>query len=350
MNWKTLALGSAMAGFAMVGCNTPVATTDGGPGDTNVPAESHTYVIGAIDTEADDADHAFGFNLDDMIDGPTGSCQDQPDSVSPVTGETGVDNQLAGLVGTLGAVVGADGVNGAIAGQISAGKVLLMLEISDINSYTNDTDITVHAVLGQVAPEGPACHAHTDQAGCEGDSANMCAWSAASSGTGGTCSTDAAPTVAAGCPAHADQMACEGDQTNACNWHPSDSSCSGIAAGQTFAMLTDLGEVHGSITAGQFSAVTESLPLSFAAMGQNITLTLHSVHFGGRITATGITGGQFGAQILISELQATVDSLGLGVDVTAFVTPDLMPSPTDPTMCASMSAGMAFAAISATLE
>jgi hypothetical protein len=113
-------------------------------------------------------------------------------------------------------------------------------------------------------------------------------------------------------------------------------------------MLTDLGTVMGSITGGQLSATTASLPLSFVAMGHTVTLTLHSVQFGGRITMGGIVNGQFGAQILISELMQTVADLGFSIDITTFVMPDMMPN-ADGSTCAALSAGMGFSAIPATL-
>lgn len=377
MNWKTLALCSVMAGSAMlVGCPGSSPGGDSGtPEGDGGPAQTVTYVIGAIDTETDDMSQAYGFNLDMMDGGPAGTCQDQMDYTSPYGG-SGVDNQLGGmLAGTLDGLLGGDGVNGAIRDQIEAGKVLLMLQVSGINSFNNDSDIMVHAVLGEVQPSGPACRAHadmascqadtscsftaascsgtmmtacqahTDMASCNGDTANGCAYAVA------TCSTTVHPTASTECPAHTDQVTCEGDMAHACNWSMAAMACSGIASGQTFHMLTDLGNVAGSITGGQISATTDNLPLSFAAMGRTITLTLHSVRFGGHITASGITNGQFGAQIIIAELQATIARLGFtGIDITAFATPDLMPSPTDPTTCLALSAGMGYSAVTANLN
>ncbi len=331
MNWKTLALGCSMMGLATVGCGTsPPARDSGLPVDDGGAPVTRTYVIGMIDTEADDPNDAYGFNLD-MADGnpvgmPAGGCQDVMDYTSPVTMIHGVDNQLAGLAPTLDGLLGGDGVNGAIRAQIAAGKVLLMLEVSDINSFTNDPAIMVHAVLGQVSPAGAACRAHTDMASCAADTANMCTFTAGAMGAAGSCATSVAPMPSAACMAHADQPSCDGDQANACSWGAMAAACSGIAAGQTFSVFTDLGTVSGSITAGQLSATTDALPLSFAAMGRNITLTLHSVRFGGRITATGITNGEFGAQILIAELMQTVMDLGFMIDITTFVAPDMMPS------------------------
>lgn len=351
MNWKTLVVGSAITGVAMVGCGTSGGGSDSGVtpmGDGGAP-QTRAYVIGVIDTEADDISQAYGFNLDGMDGGPAGSCFDQMDFTSPVTGTTGVDNQLAGLAPTLDGLLGGDGVNGAIRDQIEAGKVLLILEVSDINSFTNDSSIMVHAVLGEVAPQGAACMAHTDMASCAGDTGNMCSWTAAAMGTGGTCSTSVAPMPSAACTAHADQTSCEADGMNACNWSAMASACSGIAAGQTFHMLQSLGSVSGSITNGQISATVDSLPLSFAAMGRTITLTLHNVQFGGRITATNITNGEFGAKISIAELMQTVADLGFSIDITSFVMPDISLTGTG-TTCDAISAGMAYSGIAATLN
>jgi hypothetical protein len=260
----------------------------------------------------------------------------------------GVDNALAMLAPTLDGLLMGDGLSGTIRDQIEAGKVLLILEVSDINSYVTDSSISVHAVLGQM-PAGVACHAHTDMAGCAADTANMCSFTAGAMGAAGTCATTAAPQVSAMCAAHTDAASCSGDHANACNWGAMANACSGIASGQTFAMLSDLGTVTGSITNGQISATTSMLPLSFSAMGHVITLTLHNVQFGGRITATGIANGEFGAKISVAELQATVDQLGLGVQISTFVTPDLSLTGNSPP-CDAISAGMEYDAIAATVN
>ncbi len=218
--------------------------------------ETHAYVIGMIDTETDDIHHAYGFDLDMANGNPTsawsGGCQDVPDFISPVTGATGVDNQFAGLAPTLDGLIDGDvpgdGLDGAIRDQIEAGRLLLMLEVSDINSYVNDPMIGVHAVLGTVSPAGVACAAHTDMASCASDIANMCSFTPTSLGTGGACSTASTPVASSSCAARADQASCSLDQANACNWSATASACSGIAAGQTFLILSDLGTVDGSIT------------------------------------------------------------------------------------------------------
>ncbi|MFO0686369.1 MAG: hypothetical protein U0234_30175 [Sandaracinus sp.] len=360
MNWKTLALCSAMAGVSMAGCGTTAATPDGGNGttdanntqtDANTPAQTITYVIGAIDTDTDDQAQAYGFDLDGMMDGPAGTCQDQADYTSPVTGDTAVDNQLVNALSFLGSMLGDDGANGAIRDQIEAGKILLILQVSDINSFADDSSVQVRAVLGQVQ-QGTACHAHTAEADCTGDTANSCDWTAAASGTGGTCSSTTPPAVSTACAAHTAEADCTGDAANACNWSASASTCSGIAAGQTFAVLQELDSVTGSIAGGRLTAVTSQLPLHFEASGMSIDLVLREVHFGGRITATGITGGEFGAKVLVDDVVMLAANLGLNVDratIEGVVPPDLDPQAADPMTCDAISAGMGFTAITATL-
>jgi len=343
-----------MMGLVTVGCGGTVTPAgDSGPGDAGSgPAQTVTYVLGAINAETpagSDPTQAYGFNLDGMVGGPAGTCFAVDDFTSPITGMTGVDNQLGGsLAGLLDGVLMGDGLNGTIRDQIEAGKVLLILEVSDINSFTADSSIMVHAVLGQM-PAGAACQMHTDMASCTGDTAHMCSFTAGAMGAAGTCATTAAPQVSAACAAHTDSASCYADHANACNWGAMASACSGIASGQTFAMLSDLGTVPGSITGGQISATTSSLPLTFSAMGHVITLTLHNVQFGGRIAATGITNGEFGAKISIAELQSTIDSLGLGVMIATLAPPDI--SLTDGgTTCDAISAGMEYDAIVATVS
>lgn len=378
MNWKTLALGLALAGLTINGCGGGGTPPAGDAGSDTGPAMTRTYVLGLIDTDTDDPAQAYGFNLDGMMDGGamTG-CTAAMDFTSPVTGDTAVDNQLVNALSLLGSMLGPDGPNGAIRDQIEGGKILLMLEVGDINSFTSDSAVTVHAVLGQVQPEGPACVAHADQASCEGDMTNMCAFTAGScSGTMMTacqahtdmascaadttngcsyaaarCATTVTPDASTVCAGHADQTSCDGDVMAACSWSMANNNCSGIAAGQTFALLTDLGTVPGTITAGRLEAITAMLPLHLEAGGRAIDLTLRTVHFGGRITADNITGGEFGAQVLVDDIIMLGTTLGFPIDrslIESVVMPDLMPDATG-AHCDAISAGMAYTAISATL-
>ncbi len=303
MNWKTLVVGVALSSTAIVGCNnTPAAmpcgngTCDSGETtatcavDCPAPPVSRTYVVSTIDTGEDGTDPtmAFGFDLDMMIDGAVGlPCTAAPDFTSAVTGDPGVDNQLSTVLPTLGMML-ANGVNGAIQEQIQGGTLLLMFEVGDINSFTNDSSVTVHILLGMV-------------------------------------------------PAGATIM----------------TSGTGLVADQTFTTMMDIATVTGSITAGRLSAMTTTLPLSFAVMGSNITLTLRNVVIGGRISdGGGFAGGEFGAIVAVTDVVTLAAMFIAGVDlatVEALAMPDIMPDATGD-HCASISAGLGFETVSATLE
>jgi hypothetical protein len=316
-----------MAGAALAGCNSGPGAGDGGTSGGSM----QTYVIGLIQTDPTTAGvpgsttaNAFGFDLDMMHNGMAGTCTDASDFADPYNmSNMNIDNQLSTALPVLGSMLGADGADGAIRDQIESGKILLMLQIGGIDSYTNDTMVSVHAMLGVV--RSAACTAHADMASCGGDTANHCAWAANATG-GGTC--NGAPVASTVCMGHADATSCQADVANACNWSMANSNCTGIMANQTIAMLMDLGTVNGSIANGQLSATTAMLPLHFVAMGHDINLILRSVHFGGHITATNITSGEFGAQVLVDDIVMLATNLGVHVDRTTiegFVSPDLMP-------------------------
>lgn len=357
-----------MAGLVVTGCGSPSVPTDGGPPDMgSMPPVTNTYVIGLIQTAPADTTGgvAFGFDLDNMLGGTPGGCTDAADfnDAYPPSGLTAsaaactaashntmatcladtahhclfgannkcyadgsaVDNQLGTALPVLGNMLGMDGADGAIRDQIQAGKILLILQVSDINSYTSDSSVMVQAVLGVV--RSSACTAHADMASCAADTANHCAFAAAAGGTPASC--NAAPMPSTVCMAHADMASCQGDIAGACNWSMTSSHCTGIAANQAFSTLMTLGApVMGSIDAGRLSATTAMLPLSFAAMGRNISLVLRSVHFGGRISATTITSGEFGAQVLVDDIVMLAMTLGVTVTrstIEGFVSPDLVP-------------------------
>jgi hypothetical protein len=179
------------------------------------------------------------------------------------------------------------GVNGAIQEQIQGGTLLLVFEVSDINSFTTDSSVMVHIALGAIP-------------------------------TGATIMTEG----------------------------------TGLAAGQTFTEMMSLGTVMGSITAGRLSAETPTLPLAFDVMGSAITLTLRNVVIGGRISdAGGLTQGEFGAIVAVDDVVTLAMMFLMGVDratVEALAMPDIDPDATGE-HCDSISAGLGFESVSATL-
>jgi hypothetical protein len=318
MNWKNLALGAAMVGAVGCGGGTTNPGTDGGPPpeDGGAP-QTVTYVIGSINTGSTlPSGQAFGFDLDMMNGGNAAqACTGAADFTSPVTNAMGVDNQLSTVLPTLGSMLGADGADGAIRDQIMAGKLLLVLEVSDINSFNNDDSVQVHVRLGQVPAMGT-------------------------------------PMTSAACTAHTDMTSCAGDAANACNWNSTMSACQGLASGQTFMTMTDLGTQMGTIASGRLSVTTAMLPLMFTASGTTISLVLRDVHIGGRITATGMTGGEFGASVLVDDVVTLAMMFITGVDratVESLAMPDLQPDATG-AHCNAISAGLGFSAVTATIN
>ncbi|MDQ3032086.1 MAG: hypothetical protein M3Y87_06695 [Myxococcota bacterium] len=156
MDWKKLALVAALSGAAgaMVGC--------GGPGDEPELNETQIYVISNISIPevmgSGAAATAAGFNLDGMVSTGAGTtCVElTPDYMSSNDpGEEGVDNGLANLVPTIEMLLG-DGetLDQTLQRQITEGDLLLMMRIEDIDSYNNDSSVSVQLLFGTVPGGG----------------------------------------------------------------------------------------------------------------------------------------------------------------------------------------------------
>ncbi|WP_236517980.1 hypothetical protein [Sandaracinus amylolyticus] len=158
MDWKKLAWCAALAGSSMslVACG-----GDDGGDDTMDPV-THTYVVSTISIPMTSQRHnepAPGFNLDgvDSDGSPTGAtCVDRsPDYTSSNDpGESGVDNALGGLVDTIGSLLGDGDLDATLAEQITEGSLLIMMQVRDVNSYTNDSSVQVQLYLGSVPGGG----------------------------------------------------------------------------------------------------------------------------------------------------------------------------------------------------
>lgn len=153
MNWKTLAIGSALV-IGSAGCDSGTTTPPPPP-----PEETNTYIVSTADipvvVDGAAGREAVGFNLDDRIDdGVTDlTCEGAEDFTSPLSGETGVDNQLAAnVIGLLESMLDG-GVPGAIEEQIAAGTFLLLMTVTS-NGLVNDTSVTVHLWLGTAPAAG----------------------------------------------------------------------------------------------------------------------------------------------------------------------------------------------------
>lgn len=156
MDWKKLALVAALSGAAsaMVGC--------GGPDEGPQLNATHTYVVSTISIPevmgSGAAATAAGFNLDGTVSTGAGTtCVElSPDYMSANDpGEEGVDNGLANLVPTIEMLL-SDGetLDQTLARQLSEGDLLLLIQVRDVDRYTNDDDVTVQLYLGTVPGGG----------------------------------------------------------------------------------------------------------------------------------------------------------------------------------------------------
>lgn len=322
MNWKKLALGAAMVGAVGCGNTTTNPGTDGGPpppGDAGPPMAPVTYVVGAISTGSAlpllPTGQSYGFDLDMMNGGNAAlPCTGAADYTSPVTNAMGVDNQLGTVLPTLGSMLGADGADGAIRDQILQGKLLLLVTVSDVNSYANDDSVNVQLRLGAVPAMGT-------------------------------------PMMNTECPMHSDMTSCLGDAAHSCNWDSTMMACSGLAASQSFMATTMLSSTMGTITNGRLSVTADTLPLMFTVSGSTISLVLRSVHMGGHISADGITAGEIGASVTVDDVVSLAMMFIMGVDratVESLAMPDLQPDAMG-VHCNSISAGLGFSAVPATV-
>lgn len=138
-------------GLASVGCEETVA------------GETYVYVIDDMriliePSEVDGVAMIDGFDIDGF-DGaaPDGICRnaERPDYIAP-DGRPGIDNGLAGggLVNLVTLLAeqeedSADIFAGLVQSAVTGGTLLVLLEFEDVNSFENDSHVTLRIVLGQ---------------------------------------------------------------------------------------------------------------------------------------------------------------------------------------------------------
>jgi len=285
MDWKKNAL-IALSALALAACG---GGGGGGGPDNPDDGDTVTYIVSTADVpEVNADDEAPGFDLDGAPGvAASDRCDDALDYTSPITGAANVDNQLsANVIGLLGGMLDG-GVTGAIEEQIAAGTFLLLMEVNDIDSYTNDGSVNVRLILGQL-PAGTT-------------------------------------------------MAMVGADGR-------------LTAGQTFESMTVLAEIDGAeIDGGRFEVAADTLPLSLAVDGMDLTLTLNEARIAANISETGLSDGEIGAQLAVSDLVNLANMFGLGVDemtIRGVAQPDLDPN-ADGSVCNAISAGLTFEATTA---
>jgi len=140
----TLGLALAAAGlFALPACSSADDPVD----PTCAPGASETYVITALGfTREAPKGTAPGFDLDGRVSpaDEQASCG-KADLLSP-EGTPGIDNQLALVLPDVEKQVG-NAIDGIIQGAINDGRLLIALEVANLNDARNDKCVDMHVKL-----------------------------------------------------------------------------------------------------------------------------------------------------------------------------------------------------------
>jgi hypothetical protein len=295
MSSKKLAwCGALTAAGLAVGC--------GGPGDNSGPPETQRYIVSSLTLPEPVRTTAVGFNLDEKVSTGVGTaCDDMtPDYESANDPpETGVDNAFSALVPQLprlfdrdcGTTPPTECLRQAFGEQILDGSLLLMIEVTGINSYNNDDDVTFQFYRASL----PGC-VDTDPASC-------------------------APMVAGG----------------------------SVAPGQMFDGELLGASVQGEIVGGRLRVRTPSLTIPITSGDMMLNLVFHNAELRANITADSLTNAVIGASLQVAEVVAAVEafdpSLGGAVESLLGGIADLEPMAADPTTCAEVSAGLQIEAV-----
>lgn len=333
MDWKNLALSGVVAGSLLggVGCgeagyifpardNTCSAGTPPCVTDTPAAAEetrtvelpatmadtTQTWVVSVVGLPEAMGDQAAGFNLDniDSGEGSDGTCEEFAQDFRGLNdpAHVGVDNALQGLVGTIEtAALDAEDCGGSTDGcldrtlqeQITAGSLLLIMEVSGINDYQFDDAVMLQLALAEVPGGG------MPEVGGDGR----------------------------------------------------------LTAGQTFASMQSVGApVSGDIFRGRLRAQTNGLTINISAGGFMLPLVISDaqVRFDIATDGSSLSNGQIGGSILGSDIVAAIMEIDPSLVETAqgliSTLADIGPSAGDAQTCEAVSVGLTFSAVQATLN
>jgi hypothetical protein len=242
-------------------------------------AETRTYLIARADIPY--VGSGVGFNLDDRVSsGATVACDDAHDLTS-ARGEEGIDNSLQIATRLLGAFPDPT-FEEMIFDQIQRGEYLLLMEVTDIDSFDDDPSVAVRIYLGTTEGEVVA----------------------------------------------ADEMAVA-DQTFE----------------QRGGDIANLPLGSAAIAGGVLRFESPSFPLRFTNVDRSATFTLRDARVRAIIGEQALSEGEVGGRITIEEVvaldpetidESAVHNLGL---------PDLDRDPTDPSICRAISVGFSFEAV-----
>jgi hypothetical protein len=258
------------------------------------------YVVDLLSLPPASGGLAPGYNLDDLDSGagsiePGADCEAYNADYESLydAGHVGVDNALTGLLMTIEGFIPVENCPGGVrmgcldailAQQIAEGTVLLMIEVSGINSYTYDSEVSMQLVMGGLP-------------------------------TGTT-----APMLG-------------GDGK--------------LAPGQTFTRVMELGPaVTGDIFAGRLRATTSLITLTIDAGDFSIPLMISNPQVRFNITADALAEGQIGGYVQNEDIIAAASAIA--PDQVAAVqgivenVADIEPMADAPETCSAVSVGIVF--------
>jgi hypothetical protein len=271
--------------------------TDAGPTTCDTVEPSLTFVVDVMDVGREDPTGiAPGFDLDMKVSDDTdpAGCF-QPDFTSPA-GAPGIDNQLAVLAPTIESAAGSD-LAVSIADSISAGSILIMPILENLDDNVNDDCVNMTLLLGQVPG-------------------------------GGAPTLNAAGTLEAGQTFDIDPNSYSAD-------------------GTPLIRLAGASVVNGHIEAGPVD-IALNLPLS----GMTLTLNIRKAILSFDIAPDGssISNGLLGGELIVEELITAIIAVGGGLPIdlvrnTLVSVADLAPNAAGD--CESLSVAMVLSGIPA---
>jgi len=300
---RNLAFSAALALPLVIGCGGGDATPTGDGGVTPMTcdevAPTYLYVLDTLDVGREDpAGIVPGFDLDGLTstDADADGCY-IADWTSP-DGVPGIDNQLADLAPTIELATGT-ALGQQLQDSIASGSVLILIELENVDDFTNDPCINLNLFLanvpGDVAPQiDPATGMLLPDQAFDIDPASL------------------------------------------------------DAAGNPVVRVEGARIVNGSVLAGPVD-----LSFNLPAGGMEVPLNVRDAQLAFDVSATGLSNGILGGQLINAELIAAVvalapDQAGL-VESTLANLADLGPDPSDPmALCTGLSVGLTFGATTAT--
>ena len=122
------------------------------PENYTIEAKSHANVMRTVEFFKEDEEGVLrGFNLDNTIsDGSEAESCGVVDQISP-DGDEGIDNQLGILWKTLEPLVG-EAVEALLYNAVNDGRLLMMIELSEVDDLQNDDSIGLAFFRGKAKP------------------------------------------------------------------------------------------------------------------------------------------------------------------------------------------------------